>query len=249
MQLDTSKTYCQQYQNCFCEEVPQECQCDPSLDPDCDGVKGSDDLCPQTSEYLDGVRGDDPDGCPDYDNDEDGIPDSLELSECMNTPCNSALALCDDPSHPRYGCADTIADTVEPIDTTTDTTDLDGVITVKTHYVAQLEQLGGNKDAHFLAFEGTNSSFPVIYKTVKFTHTIDNELAAERVRWSAYFQPDLGGMEDVSDLFTDNMSEREGDTVTLVLSVPPEDRRAAVLGYKIVARLDRDASVTTPAGI
>jgi hypothetical protein len=29
----------------------------------------------------------------------------------------------------------------------------------------------------------------------------------------------------------------------LVLSVPPEDRRAAVLGYKIVARLDRDTSV------
>jgi outer membrane protein OmpA-like peptidoglycan-associated protein len=44
-----------------------------NADPDGDGIKGSDDLCPDQPEDFDGFQ--DEDGCPDFDNDGDGIPD------------------------------------------------------------------------------------------------------------------------------------------------------------------------------
>jgi outer membrane protein OmpA-like peptidoglycan-associated protein/opacity protein-like surface antigen len=49
-------------------------------DPDKDGIKGSDDLCPNEPEDFDGYE--DADGCPDVDNDGDGIID--EKDKCPN---------------------------------------------------------------------------------------------------------------------------------------------------------------------
>lgn len=51
-------------------------------DPDHDGIKAKDDLCPNIPEDLDGFE--DNDGCPDFDNDKDGIYDTQDL--CPNEP-------------------------------------------------------------------------------------------------------------------------------------------------------------------
>jgi hypothetical protein len=50
-------------------------------DPDGDGVRGSDDLCPDRPEDRDGFE--DGDGCPDPDNDRDGVPDSIDLAPML----------------------------------------------------------------------------------------------------------------------------------------------------------------------
>lgn len=47
-------------------------------DPDGDGLRGADDLCPDRPEDFDGFE--DHDGCPDPDNDQDGVPDSIDLA-------------------------------------------------------------------------------------------------------------------------------------------------------------------------
>jgi hypothetical protein len=47
-------------------------------DRDGDGIRDSDDLCPDVPEDLDGYQ--DQDGCPDLDNDGDGIPDRVDLA-------------------------------------------------------------------------------------------------------------------------------------------------------------------------
>ncbi|MEZ4397688.1 MAG: hypothetical protein R3C71_12320 [Candidatus Krumholzibacteriia bacterium] len=47
-------------------------------DPDGDGIRGDDDLCPDRPEDLDGFE--DADGCPDPDNDRDGVPDLIDLA-------------------------------------------------------------------------------------------------------------------------------------------------------------------------
>jgi len=53
-----------------------------SADPDKDGIKGSDDECPDEPEDFDGFQDDD--GCPDIDNDNDGIPDIVD--QCKDKP-------------------------------------------------------------------------------------------------------------------------------------------------------------------
>ena len=53
-----------------------------TADPDNDGLKGNEDLCPDEPEDFDGFQDDD--GCPDPDNDGDGILD--ELDKCPNQP-------------------------------------------------------------------------------------------------------------------------------------------------------------------
>jgi len=49
-------------------------------DPDHDGIKGKEDLCPNIPEDIDGFE--DSDGCPEFDNDNDGIYDTQDL--CPN---------------------------------------------------------------------------------------------------------------------------------------------------------------------
>ncbi len=51
-----------------------------NVDNDDDGIKNSDDVCPDVPEDIDGFE--DEDGCPDLDNDNDGIPD--EFDDCPN---------------------------------------------------------------------------------------------------------------------------------------------------------------------
>ncbi len=53
-----------------------------SADPDNDGIKGKDDLCPDQPEDFDGFQDDD--GCPDPDNDGDGVLDQFD--KCPNEP-------------------------------------------------------------------------------------------------------------------------------------------------------------------
>ncbi len=50
-------------------------------DPDGDGIRGDDDLCPGRAEDFDGFE--DGDGCPDTDNDDDGVPDRLDLAPLL----------------------------------------------------------------------------------------------------------------------------------------------------------------------
>jgi outer membrane protein OmpA-like peptidoglycan-associated protein len=52
-----------------------------NADKDGDGIKDKDDKCPKQAEDKDGFE--DADGCPDYDNDRDRIPDSLD--KCPDT--------------------------------------------------------------------------------------------------------------------------------------------------------------------
>jgi outer membrane protein OmpA-like peptidoglycan-associated protein len=49
-------------------------------DPDKDGIKGKEDICPEEAEDYDGYE--DEDGCPELDNDGDGIPDTVD--KCPN---------------------------------------------------------------------------------------------------------------------------------------------------------------------
>ena len=69
---------------------------DDPLDPDGDKIRGAADQCPTLPEDFDGYR--DLDGCPDTDNDLDGLPD--ELDRC---PDEAEWLLASDD---RDGCPD-----------------------------------------------------------------------------------------------------------------------------------------------
>lgn len=109
--------FCEQYRGCFCNDIPDECKCADG-DSDCDGVPDSEepDSCIGLVEDIDSTM--DSDGCPDPDNDSDGICDPWVAKQskqnqysgvctgsdvCPDQECTGAR--CTDPTLPTYGCA------------------------------------------------------------------------------------------------------------------------------------------------
>lgn len=80
----------------------------PDRDPDGDGLRNSEDACPQDPEDVDAFQ--DEDGCPDPDNDDDGVLDEDDL--CISDPEDLDGYVdtdgCPDPDNDRDGVADAV---------------------------------------------------------------------------------------------------------------------------------------------
>lgn len=163
---------CEGYADCFCEEVPLGCIADPN-DIDNDGVADSieNDTCVGTEDWQkedhDGFQ--DEDGCQDYDNDGDLIPDSLD--NCDTTHCQGILCSLETIDSDYYGCAD--SGTIDK-----DSIDISFSIEAKS-LASDIEA-----NAQFLVFQGTE--YPDTYRTIQLYTVGDptpNTLTTNFMNW------------------------------------------------------------------